>query len=1255
VSLLEDYQKAGQSTSNNSLLNDYVTASKKETVPAWREGLYPWQHGFQNVSSRFYNRAGNLIELLATQGGGYPHGTLADAGRWAAKGLRGIGERVAPTGEVKGFIPKLASGTADILGEIPLLIATGPGAPALAALEGGLDADQTNPLAMATGAAQGALTLKSLQGLSALKSLLARTAVGGGTFGGLAAAQGSPTEDVAAQTVLGAIMSLPGGGKTANEQILAQTKGYRPSPEMVAREYAAATREMPKTTIDPSVFENRPLLQLPAPTNEGVMISPQRGRLIKKIGYETSKTGKTGKFIYPTEKNTLLNDYLKASEGEELGRPVPIEGTGGETPTASGVVQTQGQVKPRVLTPDEIPFKAAADAVGVRYDGMMDFGVKGRKAQLTLTEPGWGTSFYAKTPKDVAIRAEEKRAAYRAADEAKKSTSEQPVPQTDTSVPEISTPVLPDKTVVLEGGTPGNMAPSRRAERTEAVAVDAKLTEGFEGLAKYAKEHQGDWNRVARELVEIDPIRADRIAMGKESSPVGTRDAAVFGAVEERATKAGDVETLRRLATESTVATHLSEYGKEIKAADSGADVLDSPVRVMQDISKTRAEESTRTGRKRVQPAEVERLRTELETAQNALSARLTEKVAKREPIKYGAKNKIVTLSDYEITKAKLRERFSGTQLNVGIDPEVIKDLGKIGTYHFEAGTRAFAEWSARMVEDTGEWVKPYLNDLWKQTQNDRRQRIGLKTQKTRLANEAKKLTGKLENLDFTKQERRAIALDPEAMVLKAKRDRAKENYQMAAKAAGVVTKEEATEIVRLSQVMSDAKIKMEQGGNRLVYGAARVVLQNYADRLKGVHAPIKTILKNRTGEFGTTWKENPVGAVGGVGLDAAKVIADNSVTLVSTLDNSFIGSQGVYTFGTHPVIWYRAAIKSFADFAKTIGGKNAHDALMADVYSRPRYMSGEYQKAGLLPTTEEPFPGTLAQRIPGVGRVLTASEYAFTGSATRMRLGTYDLLADRAIKNGVDWNINQQKAFGKLCSSLTARGTAKWTNSPIIRLVMWAPKMLKGQYDILTMHSLGAGLETPRARFEAAKNLLKLTVETASFMTLCNYLKPGSAETDPRSSAFGTVKIGGTNFLYGTKAIGLVVLASRLITGETKNAVTGKITKLEPGYGKRTRLDVLYSFVTNKFNPPASVLRDALRGTFFDQTPFTWGGAIYRAHTPIFLQNVINLKDNKSAAAVAGVITDGLGVQATTYTNKIRGSSKPPSGKLPSMGMPKP
>jgi len=179
-------------------------------------------------------------------------------------------------------------------------------------------------------------------------------------------------------------------------------------------------------------------------------------------------------------------------------------------------------------------------------------------------------------------------------------------------------------------------------------------------------------------------------------------------------------------------------------------------------------------------------------------------------------------------------------------------------------------------------------------------------------------------------------------------------------------------------------------------------------------------------------------------------------------------------------------------------------------------------------------------------------------------------------------------------------------------------------------VHRLGSGLESNRARWEASKNLLKITAEVASFMALCNYLKPGSAPTDPKSTAFGKVKIGDTYYQYAPRAIGLVVLASRLITGKTTN-LAGKTTKLEPGFGKRTRLEVVSDFVTGKFNPPAGVLRDALRGEFFDRSKFTLGGAIYRSHTPIFLQQSIALKDNASADRVAAALLDGLGVSSTT------------------------
>jgi hypothetical protein len=817
-------------------------------------------------------------------------------------------------------------------------------------------------------------------------------------------------------------------------------------------------------------------------------------------------------------------------------------------------------------------------------------------------------------------------------------------PKPGTNVPEkgiIEPPTPPAETAKVPEPPLGERAESQLAVRAEADAIEAKLTKDFGELPEYKTMNMADQAKRAQETLDADYEKAKRMAMGQEPPPTGIREASMYEAVKIRAIKEGDVETLRQLATESTVPTKLSEYGQAIKAADS--ELMNDPVRVMRDVAKTRAERGKLTGKKYA-VEQIASLRKQLEEAKTALSERIAGKVEANGKKSYGSKNKIVTQESYQ--QALKDIRGYATQMSSGVDPKALAAISKIGAYHFEAGTRAFAEWSARVVADAGEWVKPYLPELHKEISNDRRQQIGLKAQKTRLANETKKFGQKLEDLDLTKEERRVIKLDPEAIRLKQKRDQAKRNYQAAMDASGSVTKEEAAEIVRLSDDYMakrgawEAKLKENESDlkkylktkprERFEYGASQVVYEHYIDHLKGGDAPIKTMLKNRAGEFGTTWKTNAPRAVGEAGLDAAKVVADNSVSLVSTLDNSFIGSQGAYTFLTHPTKWFNGAVNSFADWGKTIGGKNTKDALMADVYSRPRYMNGEYQKAGLIATSEEPFPSSFVGRIPALGRVFRASEQAFTGSALRMRLGVYDLLADRAIKNGVKWGDNDIVSFGEVINSLTARGGAKWTNNPLIRLAMWAPKMLQGQIDVLTVHRLGSGLESNRARWEASKNLLKITAEVASFMALCNYLKPGSAPTDPKSTAFGKVKIGDTYYQYAPRAIGLVVLASRLITGKTTN-LAGKTTKLEPGFGKRTRLEVVSDFVTGKFNPPAGVLRDALRGEFFDRSKFTLGGAIYRSHTPIFLQQSIALKDNASADRVAAALLDGLGVSSTT------------------------
>jgi len=796
------------------------------------------------------------------------------------------------------------------------------------------------------------------------------------------------------------------------------------------------------------------------------------------------------------------------------------------------------------------------------------------------------------------------------------------------SPPTIKTPKAPEATI------PGETAEATLAIRTEAEAIAKKLTDDFGELPEYKTMNMRQQAEAAQKVITKDYEQAKRMAMGEEPPPTGLREASIYEAVKIRALKEGDVETLLSLATESKIPTKLSEYGQAIKAADS--EIMSDPVRVMQDISKVRAERAERTGKK-YSANEVARLRKELETLQKALSERVTKKT----PRKYGASNKIVNQAAYEQAKAAVTKSLSTLSANPMANPALVANMAKIGTYHLEAGTRVFADWSARMVADLGEKVRPHLKDLWKQVNDNKKLRTALKTQKTRLAHETEKYTGKLESFDLTKEERRILKLDPEAKKLKRQRDIAKKNYDAAVNASKAVTKEEAQNIVELSKLTEDARIKMEKGGDRLEYGAAQVTYENYVNALKGENASIKTILRERGQQFKKEWGEFPPKAVLNISKDAIKTITDNSVALVASIDNSFPGRQGLKTLMTHPSKWWKATSKSFSDIYKELGGKASHDALMADIYSREKYINGEYQKSGIFTKIEEQFPGSSPGRVPVLGRAFNASEAAFIGNAIRMRTGLYDLLSKRARGNGVKMTDVQIKDIGTLINGMTARGRWGVRGEPaFIRLFMWAPKMLKGNWDFLTAHNLGTGLKTSFARKEAAKNILKVVAETASLMLIANSLKPGSAEYNPLGTDFGKVKIGDTRFDITGGAGSIVVLASRIATGKRKTQ-SGTIVEYSGGWGAFSRLDALSNFLVNKTTPAMGVVMDWLRGSNYKGDPFSLGSSAWRSVTPITVQQTIELKDNASADRVAGAILDGIDISSYSIDKKQNNKNK--------------
>jgi hypothetical protein len=133
---------------------------------------------------------------------------------------------------------------------------------------------------------------------------------------------------------------------------------------------------------------------------------------------------------------------------------------------------------------------------------------------------------------------------------------------------------------------------SRLATGVEAKAVEAKLTTGFEGKPEYSKIRIADQAHAATDLVASDHARALRVARGEEPPPEGLLPESVFVAVEQHALRTGDVETLRDLATRSTLPGEASGMGQRIRML--GERDSASPVRAIADVTNARRKAAER-------------------------------------------------------------------------------------------------------------------------------------------------------------------------------------------------------------------------------------------------------------------------------------------------------------------------------------------------------------------------------------------------------------------------------------------------------------------------------------------------------------------------------------------------------------------------------------------------------------------------------------------------------------------------------------
>jgi hypothetical protein len=813
-----------------------------------------------------------------------------------------------------------------------------------------------------------------------------------------------------------------------------------------------------------------------------------------------------------------------------------------------------------------------------------------------------------------------------------------------TEQPMASTKVLDIKSEGLEAPKieeAPRTEPHKTALKLESDAIAKKLIEdaGFgEDVAKYAPDigMMKKQAEMAVKVMDADFPASVEMVLGERPLPEGVYPATMVKAVSARAEMMGDVDLVHKLGTDPRVYSPIMETARGLKAAD--VKNSNSPVDAIREISNARAETAKKTGRK---PVDMGKLEADVEAKQTALDKYLEKKetASTVESGKYGTGNTVITNDAYLAAKAELKSKMG--RMSSGVDPTAMADLAKIGAYHFEAGIRSFKMWSEMMIRDVGAWVKPHLADLWEQSKKiiheGKKPEVALKSAKTRMRNETAALEEKISNQDFTKKERGKVVLDEEGLRLKSELDRAKRIHQAGAERSGTVTREETAKLMELSREVKRLEPPAGDMGTYPEHGAAIANFKNHVAELKGENAAVRTQLSDWASGVKTAWKQDPIGAVGGVIKDTIMQIRNNSVALVASCDMSALLRQGWHTLQTHPVIWLKGAKQSFVSAYKVMSGKDAHTATMADVYSRANYRNGSYDTAKLIPKHEEQFPTSLPGAVPGVGRVFRASEAAFTDFMVKIRVELYDLMAKQAKESGVVMDKAQIRDNGKMINALTARGDlGRLGESGIIKVALWAPRMLKGNWDVLTAHTFGMGLETSFARKQAAMNLVKVIGETATVLAIADALKPGCVEWDTTSPKFGKIKVGETYFDVTAGASSIVVLASRLGQGSYKNA-RGKRTTFSPQYGKQSGWDFVEGFITNKMPPSSRAVVNMLKGQNFKGENMTAGKALYELGTPITVQQTIDLNDKMSADRVAGVIADALGMNASQYDKRKR------------------
>jgi hypothetical protein len=367
--------------------------------------------------------------------------------------------------------------------------------------------------------------------------------------------------------------------------------------------------------------------------------------------------------------------------------------------------------------------------------------------------------------------------------------------------------------------------------------------------------------------------------------------------------------------------------------------------------------------------------------------------------------------------------------------------------------------------------------------------------------------------------------------------------------------------------------------------------------------------------------------------LEGAAEVLNVPRALMTTLDMSAPLRQGVFLIGRP-----KQFLPAFGNMFKYYFDEKAYQGLFQQIKSRPTYQLMKKAKLaitdmdGLLTGREESFMSNLAEKIPYYGKVVRASDRAYTGFINKMRADVFDDMIKSAESQGVKLTDTVLKNIGNFVSTATGRGSLPGgieRASVLLNSVFFSPRLMASRMQL--MNPAYYVTLDPFTRKEALKSLFTFAGTAGTVLMLA---KAGGAKvgTDPRSADFGKIRTGNTRYdiLGGFQQY--IRLAAQLITGESVNSTTGVKTTVGEGYKPLTRYQILERFAQSKQAPVVSFGVNLAKGKNSLGQDLDVPKEIWNRFTPMVTQDLASMFKERGFEAIGMAIPSIFGVGLLNY-----------------------